>query len=368
MSRYHNIELLRILSMLLIVMHHYSVHGGFVLDPNVISINKVIVQFLSSGGKIGVNCFVLITGYFMVKSTFKFDKLLKLLFTVFTYSAPIYIIALSTGFIDFNIKQAMKSFFPILFNHYWFATNYVLLYIFSSYINSFLNTIGHRKHLYLILLLTTIWSLLPTIVLAKLSFSLIGWFITLYIIGSYIRLYPNNLFDSIRVNKLLFLSSFIFILLSILLFDFLGLSIPPLAERATFFIAMNKFPLLLCSITLFLWFKNMTINSNKYINIIASSMFGVYLIHDNNVVRPLLWIDIFKNKSFFYSDYLIIHATISILLVFLCCIILDQIKKHLLEIPLSRKIDLFSKNILIKLEQLQPKMQVWANKSFHRTH
>ena len=53
-------ELLRILSMALIVMHHYSVHGGFdFMSP--FSLRLYFVQCLAMGGKLGVNVFVLVS-------------------------------------------------------------------------------------------------------------------------------------------------------------------------------------------------------------------------------------------------------------------------------------------------------------------
>lgn len=69
--RNSNLELLRIVSMILIIMHHYAVHGGFDLLNTELDLNRIWIQILSIGGKIGVNCFVLITGYFMINSKFK---------------------------------------------------------------------------------------------------------------------------------------------------------------------------------------------------------------------------------------------------------------------------------------------------------
>lgn len=367
MERNNNIEILRIISMLSIVMHHYAVHGGFTLDPNMISVNKVIVQFLSAGGKLGVDCFVLITGYFTVKSKFKFEKLLKLLFIIFTYSATIYIIALMTGYIDFSIKQAIESFFPVIFNQYWFATSYVLLYVFSPYINSLINSLDRRSHLNLILLLVTIWSIIPTILTANLDFSSIGWFITLYIIAAYIRLYPNYWFDNSRLNMALSLLTYTMILLSIIIFDILGVNVSFFGNHATYFTGMNKLPLLFCAVTLFLWFKNLKVTNNRYVGIVASSMFGVYLIHDNNIVRHWLWIDQFKNNAFFQSKYLVIHAILVIFFVFSSGVLIDQIKKLMLEKPFSGTITKISMICLEKEQYLKSKIHIWANKTFHRT-
>ena len=76
-TRLSNFELLRIISMLLIVAHHFSVHSHLISDTPII--NVYLQRALATGGKVAVNLFVLISGYFMINSTFKFKKLLKLI-------------------------------------------------------------------------------------------------------------------------------------------------------------------------------------------------------------------------------------------------------------------------------------------------
>lgn len=66
-ERNPGIELLRIVSMLMIVASHSITHGNFNDFP--FSLNGVFAIALSQGARIGVDCFVLITGYFS-KNTF----------------------------------------------------------------------------------------------------------------------------------------------------------------------------------------------------------------------------------------------------------------------------------------------------------
>lgn len=79
-GRDSNFELFRIILMLLIIAHHYVVNSGFgqLYDFDHITGNMIFLQLFGFAGKIGINCFVFITGYFMIKSQFKFQKLLKL--------------------------------------------------------------------------------------------------------------------------------------------------------------------------------------------------------------------------------------------------------------------------------------------------
>lgn len=66
-----SIELLRIVTMLVIVAHHYVVNSGITSEitaENVLKFNSLFCLIFGWGGKTGINCFVLITGYFMCKS------------------------------------------------------------------------------------------------------------------------------------------------------------------------------------------------------------------------------------------------------------------------------------------------------------
>ena len=73
--RESNLELLRIISMISIFIYHYCVHGG-ILEVGSYTINKSVALFFSIGGRVGVNIFILIMGYFMVKSQFKIKRII----------------------------------------------------------------------------------------------------------------------------------------------------------------------------------------------------------------------------------------------------------------------------------------------------
>lgn len=87
-KRSSNIELLRIVFMLMIVLHHYCVNSGLteVMKWNDITSNMILVQFMSIGGKVGVNGFFLISGYFMIHKLASVQKMIKLIFEVWFYT------------------------------------------------------------------------------------------------------------------------------------------------------------------------------------------------------------------------------------------------------------------------------------------
>ncbi len=68
-GRSSNLELFRIITMLLIIAHHYVVNSGLteILYVNPLSSKSIFLFLFGAWGKTGINCFVLITGYFMCK-------------------------------------------------------------------------------------------------------------------------------------------------------------------------------------------------------------------------------------------------------------------------------------------------------------
>ena len=72
-KRESNFELLRIISMIMIIAHHMILHSNLIYY-NDYGIKKIIVSFVLYGGKIGVILFILISGYYMVDSKFKIKK------------------------------------------------------------------------------------------------------------------------------------------------------------------------------------------------------------------------------------------------------------------------------------------------------
>jgi len=337
-QRKTNMELLRIVSMILIVMHHYCVHSSFIFE-NGISINKFIIQALSIGGKIGVNIFILITGYFMINSKFKVKKLLKLLLEIFTYSFLIFVIIYIINPSKVNIKLLLKSIFPVTYSLYWFPTTYILLYILSPFINKFIENSNKNTIIKLLIVLLIIQVIIPTFTNANLNFSNLIWFTTLYMIGACIHIYNIDLLKrkNIKIAVLIICSLFIF--MSIVAIDIISIKIPSIEKYTDYFSDINKLPAVIISILLFTLFKEIKIKNYKFINNIASSTFAVYLIHDNVILSPIIWCDILKAAEFFNSRYLIIHLLISVFLVFNISIIIDKMKKVTIDKAIKKIID-----------------------------
>ncbi len=329
--RSSNFELLRIFCMVIIVAHHYSVHGGFSFGDS-ISFNRILIQFLSLGGKLGVNCFVLISGHFLCsRKTIRWKGLLKFIVQVTLFSILIYFGLVVSGNQTFAIKPAIKAIFPLLFGGWWFASTYFVLNILSPFINYFIDGVSRQTHLKCIAVLLFLWSVIPTFTTASMEGNSLTWFVLLYLIAAYMTKNQSAFFESKRIQTILFVASTILILMSVITFDILGTRFSIFSSHATYFAGMQNVLLTIQSISLFCIARLIKIGEIKPINFISAAMFGVYLIHDNGYVRKFLWVDFLKNATYQDSVFLIIHATCSILVVFAIATLLSIVYNLVIE-------------------------------------
>jgi len=68
-------------------------------------------------------------------------------------------------------------------------------------------------------------------------------------------------------------------------------------------------------------------------------MLGVYLIHDDVIIRSYIWERFVPNVEYAYSNFLIIHAIVKVMVVFIICIILDKIITKILKLTIYQIID-----------------------------
>ncbi len=303
--RFSSLELLRIICMLFIVAHHFGMHSNF--EGEISPFNELIIRIFSSYGKLAVNAFVLITGYFLVESKFKFKRVISVVSLTIFYSVSIYSIFAIIGGTEFSFSAFIKSFFPIYHNAYWFVTCFVALSLLSPFINKLLHALTQGQHVLLIILLVLMQASIPWTT-SYFSLSRIGWFITLYVISAYIRRYPNKILNSTLIMGI---SSLVFGLVVMLW-------VSPTSLTDLF--------CLCASISLFCLFKNLKIKNFRFINLIGKTTFGVYLIHDNKLLRPVLWNDILLCPDHAFYNHFWIFAIACVLLVFTLCVAIDLLR------------------------------------------
>ena len=227
-----------------------------------------------------------------------------------------------------------------------FSSLFVALFLLAPFINRLVRHLEEKELGILIAVLIVLHTVSSTFFFA--STENLGWYITVYLIGSYIRLYPKAVFDRKRVWTLLSLGLVLLAWASIVVVDVVG---PKVGFTSYYHMVAGSDKLLAIAIalSLFFCFKNMKLGYHKSINTIATTTFGVLLIHANSdAMRTFLWRMLFKVPEQYYRPLpnLILHAVSTVLIVYVACVIIDLVRIYLLEKPffawLNRRYPSFS--------------------------
>lgn len=343
-KRLANIELLRILAMVLIVANHFTGHGLKLMDyefDNPCSIFNWLVRGI---GYMGTNLFILISAYFLCKSNFKSKGLLLLWAQTLFYSVILYLITYILGWHSLDIKGVALSFIPLISSQYWFVTCYAALYILSPFLNKFIEALviaGERVYLTFCFVLLLFFSVIPSFFYFSQwinwgGSSGIVWFVVLYFIGGYIRNFLK--IDEIKVKKekvwIVTIILWCLPLISKLIIAYTTNFVFGTVIGSSIFYVKNSIILVPASIMTFIAFFTFDIKNEKIvrsINWIASGIFSVYLIHDNGFVREHLWRYVVR---YIHPDsYSLIYETfIVIISIFCVCLLIDIIRKYIFKL------------------------------------
>ena len=163
-KRNSSIELLRLILMTLIVLHHILINTNSLSSINIQNyknINKwkyIFLKIISNYGQFGNITFIMISGCFSAsKTSFNIDKFLSFLFEIYTYYYPSILIGKilknKYKYIYFPNFRNKTIYMPILtFNGNWFAQIYLTLTLFFPYINTGLINLDKRKYKNLVMI------------------------------------------------------------------------------------------------------------------------------------------------------------------------------------------------------------------------
>lgn len=284
-ERHSGIEALRLVSMFLILSLHVNFYAFGCPSPTAFdmcfsaSLTRV---FCESFAIVGVNTFVLISGWFGIRP--KAKGVLSLLFQCAFFCCAIY----AAGWVDgmfFSRRDALKNLF-FLGKTNWFIKSYLALYILAPVLESFAASAG--KHLFgtvvfsFFVFQTFYGWLYPTADYFAHGYSVVSFF-GLYLLARYIRLWKPQFaskgptFDMIAYAVFSAFSALLCIL------SVFGI----LPNRIRVFAYCSPF-VVLSSLFLFLCFSKLS-GTSRFVNEVARSSYAIYLFLTHPcVLRPLL--------------------------------------------------------------------------------
>lgn len=327
-ERKSNIEILRIILILMVIVLHYNNKdmGGALKYVQSGSFNELVLRFIESASDCAVDAFIIISGFFMVNR--KKTNLLKpivLFLTVSFYQIIVYILLCAIGFESFSVLRILIKVIPLN----WYITLYAVLYLISPLINFVINGLSKIELRKYLILGIVIFSILLTVVdVSKGYFGLdripgistisiygneqgytIVNFILLYSIGAYINKYIGKVNKRGKYTLALILSTLIITFGSYFTEEFWNYN--------NIFIIIN-------ATLLVLLFKDINLGCKKAINYISESVLGIYIIH--SILLPYLW-SYFNIKNACNDALLtmILNMVVAVAALFMCSFIIERL-------------------------------------------
>lgn len=341
-NRQTNIELMRIVVMMMIVGCHFATHGKFSFEQDAITIPRLWWHVLYLGGNFGTDVFVMISGYFLVSDKAmhpKFTKVALIWLQIFFYSILLFAIAFPLGYGDLSMKSILTGLLPVSFSGWWFASAYFVLYLLHPYINLALNAMSKKQYQGFLLMLIVMWSVLPTITTSNFQKSDLIELLLMYVIAGYIKIY--GLCDDYSGKKwfIVWLLSCLLTLGSAIIIMVLGKNQSVIASHSTYFYSQTSPLTIVRAVAFFMMFSKLKIRKVKVINVISSTMFGVYLLHDNRVIRSFLWKDFFKNAMFQDSAMIIPYSIFAVCTVMVIGVLIELCRQYIIEKPIRKMLN-----------------------------
>ena len=325
-QRNSSFELLRILCMVLIVAHHYLLHTKGLFGANTSPAETTFLTIFAMYGKIGLNVFILLTGYFSAAARFSYRRVLEIAaaMTAYYWAIVLFYVIREGWRTDYlNLRNMV----PVIWGN-WFVVIYIWFSLFIPFLNKLLRGLDKPAFLRLIVLLCLVRLVLPAV--GELFYiSNFEMFAALYCIGAYLCLHVPA---QQKVHWLWYLPCVFFAAVWLANFPmyYLGLGDTGLARflqgiawRLVY--EQESWLAVGIAVSIFLVFRNWSFYS-PVINKAARGVMGVYLIHENEILRAKIWESVSPGTQWLGTGWLVPHAVLKTLAVFLVCLLVDTVR------------------------------------------
>lgn len=294
-KRQAEFELLRIVAMLMIIALHYLVKGNAAVPyAENDSFVNYFAWLMEAFCIVAVNCYVLISGYFLAEAAWKPGRVISLLCQVLFYALliPCVLVIFGMAGKELGVYDWIGCVLPIETEHYWFATSYLLMYLFAPFLAAGIRQLEKRQLQIAALLLLCFFSLGKTIfpvplVTDQYGYSF-GWFLCLFVTAGYIRRYGIAWLEKRSHAVAAYVSASLLIWGTSLCSHMLSGRIDAFSYYENMPYTYNHFFCLAGAVSLFYVFRDSEIKPGQAAEVIcalAPYTFGIYLLHEHILVR-----------------------------------------------------------------------------------
>ena len=335
------------MSMLFVIIMHFLGHGKILEKATFNTIDYYVYWLFRALAYPCVNCFVILSGYYMTKSRIKISKIFRLEFQVIFYSVVLWGISIFVGSRSFSSKEFLYSVTPVSSSGYWYVTTYILLLVISPFLNYAIEFLSRKAFLISISFLLFYTSVIPTFLYWSRNYISKGrdllWFIVLYLLAGYIRKYDIKCKK--KMCLIIYGGSSILMILSNAVIGNITLKLFGNVKATDFFYANNSIVILVGSVALFLFFKDIKIKQCLVFNqvvCISAASFGTYLFHENIFFRDWLW-EVICPSRYMFGEFAIVKTLgfmfLSVNIIFGIGVILEIFRIKLFKIIKLEKLE-----------------------------
>lgn len=353
-KRQANFELLRIIAMMMVIVLHYIVKGKMSVKLSVDgSVTNHLWWLIQGFCNVAVNVYILISGYFLVNAQWKISKLVKLVCQVLFYSIVVGLVMFGIGRLAltqpgiasiyeraavnsaYDFSNWLNIILPIEYEHYWFATAYVVMYMLSPVLAVAVKQLPQKQLKAVIIALLCFFcipkSINPYLIPTDSYGYDFGWFICLFLIAGYIRVYGIKIFSSKAKAILIYVLTVVADWGVCAVTGAICRSTGKLEYYMDMTYAYNYVLVLVSSIALFYAWTYVDIKEGKAADLIckiAPFTFGVYLLHENVGVR-LIWPYVLGADKVSNFGLQLLHMIFSVIVVFAAGCLVDWIRSKI---------------------------------------
>uniref|UniRef100_UPI004024FDC1 acyltransferase family protein n=1 Tax=Gemmiger formicilis TaxID=745368 RepID=UPI004024FDC1 len=331
-TRSSNLELLRILCMLLIIGDHLTGQSG-IADYTTLP-SSFAFCLIGCGSRIACSVFVLIGGWFLCEQPYKTRRPLSLWLSLWLYTVPVTLLCKLSG-LDVSWGALRWAAFPASTRQLWFISDYLLLLLCVPLLNRLLRGLSRPAHRGLLAVPLIVY---PTLFGENGAVSDTAWmFLYEYLLIAYLRRWPDNRLAHLLQHRAAALGLGLGLpLLNTILRAVLetrGLTDGKAFQYMAYYrTALGALPNLLAALALFYLFKRLDLGCVRWVNALAGTTLGVYILHQVPAFRGFLWNGLLQAEAHHGS---VGYTLLAILAVFLGCAAVDALRTALVMRPLE---------------------------------
>lgn len=343
-KRNEGLDLLRCLSMLMVVVVHLFGHGGLIsaLKPDVTAYNMATLVYTLFF--CAVNCYALISGYVGVTARHRYRTLAQH-WLVAAFWAVVLTLTVPLIRPDAAQRPLIAAFFPVIHRQYWYFTAYFALFFLMPLFNKGVTALTRAEAKRLVIGVLAVISGLSVLPYINLKSAFIAedifhlnsgmslmWLAVMYIVGACVK--AHGLCKDIAPWKL-----WAALAASVLTAWCFKLTVEQKIAPATrglidsnVLLYYHSPAMVIAALSLLLLFariRTLPPRAGQVVRFIAPSAFSVYLIHEHSMVRSGLISGQLAPLAQDATPVMLGKVLLGAVLVYLGCLLLDLLRRLL---------------------------------------